>query len=98
MSTLTDQIIDLVLREWRDKGVKPVQLYDAIGRVWPDDKASKLELDVARGQYQNDDCEIDDNALTSKNDDGVWVAAWVWVCNFDLGVEEVDDERGQANS
>lgn len=37
----------------------------------------------ARELYQDDDCEIDDNALLSrpeKNDDeGAWVAAWVFV-------------------
>jgi hypothetical protein len=33
----------------------------------------------AREQYGSDDCEIDDNAVVSRGDDGAFVQAWVWV-------------------
>lgn len=33
----------------------------------------------ARGQYCNDDLEIDDTPLLSVGDGGLWVSAWVWV-------------------
>ena len=35
--------------------------------------------DMARDKYACDDLEIDDDAKTSRGDDGAWVAAWVWV-------------------
>jgi hypothetical protein len=82
MAELTDQVIDLMLRELSEKGVKPVEVYDAIGRVWPDDRATPDQIEQARTAYGNDDVEIDDNALTSRNgDSGVWVAAWVYLYN-----------------
>lgn len=34
---------------------------------------------MARDQYWTDDCEIDDNAVVSRGDEGAFVAAWVWV-------------------
>lgn len=33
----------------------------------------------ARDIWASDDLEIDDHALVSECDEGVWVAAWVWV-------------------
>lgn len=34
---------------------------------------------MARDTYGSDDCEIDDNAVVSRGDDGAFVQAWVWV-------------------
>ena len=34
---------------------------------------------MARNQFGSDDCEIDDNAVVSRGDEGAFVAAWVWV-------------------
>lgn len=34
---------------------------------------------MARADYGSDDCEIDDDAVVSRGDDGAFVAAWVWV-------------------
>lgn len=45
--------------------------------------ATEEEIQAARDEYQNDDVEIDEGALASHADGGVWVAAWVW-----LGDEE----------
>ena len=33
----------------------------------------------ARERYQTEDIEIDDNAMVSNAEDGIWVAAWVWM-------------------
>jgi len=40
-------------------------------------------VETARVLYQNDECQIDDNARSSEADDdsGIWVQAWVWVPN-----------------
>lgn len=38
-------------------------------------------IELARDEYQDDDIQIDDNAALSQSEDGVWVAAWVWVEN-----------------
>lgn len=47
-------------------------------------KATKEEIEQARAVYQNDDVQIDDDALTSHTDDGVWVQAWVWLPKEDV--------------
>ncbi len=47
--------------------------------------ATQAEIQTARDNYANDDCEIDDDAMASRmdeskgGDNGVWVAAWVWI-------------------
>lgn len=40
-------------------------------------------IQQARDDYTNDDIEIDDNPPVAVADNGVWVAAWVWVQNED---------------
>lgn len=44
-----------------------------------DEKASAEEIAAAREAYGGDDIEIDDDARASRADNGVWVAAWVWL-------------------
>jgi hypothetical protein len=34
---------------------------------------------MARGLYEDDDCEIDDDAKCSPSEEGNWVQAWVWI-------------------
>jgi hypothetical protein len=47
-------------------------------------KATLEQIKAARDLYQDDDCEIDDDALQSPVDgEGVWVSAWVWVYTGD---------------
>lgn len=41
--------------------------------------ATPKQIKQARNEYASDDIEIDDNAKTSETDEGVWVAAWVWL-------------------
>lgn len=42
--------------------------------------ATPDEIEEARNEYGNDECEIDDGAVsTSRSDDGLWVNAWVWL-------------------
>jgi hypothetical protein len=43
------------------------------------DITDKELREMARGQYGSDDCEIDNNAVVSRGDDGAFVQAWVWV-------------------
>lgn len=38
-------------------------------------------IESARNTYCNDEINIDDDAMVSVGDDGVWVEAWVWVQN-----------------
>lgn len=45
-------------------------------------------IGLAREQT-DDDLEIDDEPELSPSDDGVWVAAWIWISNYDIGVEDV---------
>jgi hypothetical protein len=47
-------------------------------------RATASQIAAARGFYQDEDLEIDDNALVSESEDeeaksGCWVSAWVWV-------------------
>lgn len=46
--------------------------------------ATAAEIQTARDLYQTDDVEIDDNAAVSRTDEGMWVAAWVWINNEEL--------------
>jgi len=45
------------------------------------DRAAPDEIAQARDIYADDNLEIDDDARVSRPgaDNGVWVAAWVWV-------------------
>lgn len=58
-----------------------VELCEKVTRT----KATPAEIQCARDNYANDDCEIDDDAQASRmdesrgGDNGVWVAAWVWI-------------------
>lgn len=45
----------------------------------PHTHATPQEIQAARDEYANDECEIDDGALVSHADDGYWVQSWVWV-------------------
>jgi hypothetical protein len=47
-------------------------------------------IEQARAQYCNDDLEIDAEPALSFNDEGAWVAAWVWVAFAEI--EEEDDD------
>lgn len=46
-----------------------------------------LLIEAAREQYGSSEIEIDDQAMTSHGDGGIWVAAWLWIED-----EEADDE------
>ena len=46
--------------------------------------ATSKQIETARNEYQSDDINIDDDALTSRAPDGVWVQAWVWVSNEEM--------------
>lgn len=46
--------------------------------VLVDDSREDL-IEEARAVYQNEDCEIDEDAPFSDADGGTWVGAWVWV-------------------
>lgn len=51
------------------------------------EKATELEIEMARGQYADDECEIDDDAMTSRAEDGTgtWISAWVWTPTDETG-------------
>lgn len=78
---LTEQVLDLEIAKWKEHGVTVIDVYVALGRIWPEFKATDAEVDRANDIYSNDDIEIDDAALTSPSPDrdGKWVAAWVWL-------------------
>lgn len=44
-----------------------------------DDIATVDEVIEARMNYASDEIEIDEEPAVSRADDGVWVAAWVWL-------------------
>jgi hypothetical protein len=53
-------------------------------------------ITYARNTYaapSDNELEIDDLPHTSTSDEGCWVAAWVWVANYEIG--ETDDETGR---
>lgn len=44
-----------------------------------DGLATTQEIEAARANYESDEINVDEGALTSRADDGVWVNAWVWI-------------------
>lgn len=42
-------------------------------------RANEKLVSVARDFYSTEDLKINDDALTSPGEDGVWIQAWVWV-------------------
>jgi hypothetical protein len=47
-----------------------------------DEQATPEEIQRARTRYaytSSNDIEIDDGAAASRGDNGLWVAAWVWL-------------------
>ena len=49
--------------------------------------ATQEQIQIARDIYQNEDCEIDDDAVISDAmPEGVWVQAWVWISSEDMGI------------
>ncbi len=72
-----------LLRGLLDEGVTPTQiataLFDACSE---DDRTTDAERERARARYavpSNGTIEIDDNAMASRADDGLWVQAWLWL-------------------
>ena len=49
--------------------------------------ATTAEMEAAELRHEDDECEVDANALVSHGEDGFWVSAWVWVPK-----DENDDE------
>lgn len=45
--------------------------------------ATNSEIDCARRLYAEDDVQIDEGALASRGEDGVWVQAWVLIPHQD---------------
>jgi hypothetical protein len=63
--------------------------------------ATPAVREAAQEQFQNDECEIDEDAGTSESDKGIWVQAWVWVafpdCQLCDGIgHEPDDEDAKC--
>ncbi len=57
-----------------------LKLRDAI-KAMKDAAADPSEIENARSTYGSDEIEIDDDALCSRADDGIWVQAWVWLAS-----------------
>ncbi len=50
-------------------------------------------VEKARDLHGSDEVEIDEDAVLSRGDDGVWVAGWLFVANADLpGYEEEQED------
>jgi hypothetical protein len=62
--------------------------------------ATDREIEIARSIYENDDIEIDNGAAVSRSpeDEGVWVAAWVWVSNQELHDNDDESSRNYRES
>lgn len=59
---LTDQVLDQIMRDLIEKGIKPWQIYEAVGRVDPTLTASDGEVCFVMGLCDNrDDMVVDPN-------------------------------------
>ena len=70
--------------------VEAKALEDALEAITSAD-ATPEERSAAQDEHGSDDIEIDDDALASRTDEGVWVQAWVYVAMSDDEPEE-DEE------
>jgi len=52
--------------------------------------ATDPEVTAARNIHGGTDIEIDHDAKCAEGSEGLWVAAWVWVSNTDVGVRGND--------
>jgi hypothetical protein len=75
---LVKKAVELLQRKWPDDPDAQAFVVEVLNAA-----ATPEEVKRARDLYQNDDEEIDDNALTSETDDGVWVSGWFWLPNPD---------------
>lgn len=75
------------LRAWLvTKALTQTDLLNALHEL--NDGATDDEISRAKEEYayaSSDNIEVDDNALTSRADDGVWVQGWVYLANEDAG-------------
>lgn len=46
-----------------------------------DSFATEAEVQRARNRHMGSECEIDEPAMASRGDEGLWVQAWVWLPN-----------------
>lgn len=49
----------------------------------------------AQEMYGTDDIEVDDTALASIGDSGVWVSSWLWVPNVGPNAEDDEDDEDE---
>jgi hypothetical protein len=68
---------------------------DAITHV-ANGRATDDEIEAARDEYavgSDNNVEIDDDAGTSRADDGTWVQAWVWLRNTEEEALEIGEDE-----
>jgi hypothetical protein len=56
-----------------------------------------LYRETAKECWTDDDLEIDPGATVSAGDDGAWVQAWVWVSDYDCGIDVPATEIEKAH-
>jgi len=78
-----------VIDNW-DRGDLAQAVRDLSGALSELDYASAEEIKLAREIHvgRGYSVEVDDGAITSRANVGLWVQAWVWVDNPDEEVEE----------
>ena len=54
-------------------------LRQSIDKLIVEREQESAVIAAARGRYESDDLEIDDDPIVSIGENGVWVGAWVWV-------------------
>jgi len=73
------------------------QAIDALSAYLAESAQERLDheetIAAARNNYCTEDIEIDDEPMVSIGDEGVWVAAWVWVpIESEEGESDADDD------
>ena len=96
MAHTIDTIRDII-RGMMAEGATPADIAKAVYDETDDDsRSTEGERERARSEYcapSSDTIEVDDDALASRGEDGVWIAAWVWLQGDEIDdAEESDDE------
>ena len=67
-----------------EMSVDSLMNHDCLAEMQPQGRrATQAQIERARHEYANEDIGIDDDALVSESDDGVWVQGWLWIQNED---------------
>ena len=76
----TIESIAATLRTLLAEGVSETQIAEALYEATDDEgRSTEEERELARSEHDSTVVEIDNHALASRGDSGLWVQGWIWI-------------------